>query len=212
MANSKRKCRHCKCYVRVEGALTVGRVIYCNEQCKIDYAMAYIERERAKKARKARAELNKKIKAQKKLNNWKQSRRRKKVKSMAQWYDQLQKLVNQYVLHVRDKDKPCCTCGTTNPAIKYDAGHYRSRGACPELRFELSNIHRQCSVQCNGFKSGARAEYNEFIKAQYGQAHYDWLNGKHPTLKEQFPHWRDIEKEIKRYRKLLRDNDIKPRV
>ena len=57
-------------------------------------------------------------------------------------------------------------------------------------------------------------EYGEFIKAVYGEGHYNWLHTNflchkpHPTLKEQFPTSQDIELEIKRYRKLLKDAGV----
>jgi len=133
-----------------------------------------------------------------------------RVKTNTEWFNDLQAVVNQWVLHVRDKGEPCFTCGKTNHNVKYDAGHYRSRGACKELRFELTNIHRQCSVNCNQHGSGMRAEYREAIIKKYGQDHLEWLDGPHKPLKEQFPHWEDIKAEIIRYRKLLRDVGLKP--
>ena len=136
--------------------------------------------------------------------------KRKKELNRSHHLDQLQKLVNQWVVHVRDKDKPCCTCGTTNQLIKYDAGHYRSRGACPEARFILTNIHRQCSVRCNVHGSGMRSEYIDFIRAEYGQEHLDWLDGPHQSLKEMLPDADAIDAEIARYRKMLRDAGLKP--
>jgi hypothetical protein len=57
-----------------------------------------------------------------------------------------------------------------------------------------------------------RAEYRDFIVEQYGQDHLEWLDGAHPKLKEQFPHYTDIKVEIARYRKILRDNNLKPYV
>jgi hypothetical protein len=210
MANSHRACRHCKKFIRIEDGLKIGRTIYCDIDCKIGYALAFIEKKRAKKTRTAKAEFNKKVKAVKQKEAAAFELRKKRVRTRAKWFNELQKLVNQYVSHVKEKDQPCCTCGTANPHIKYDAGHYISRGACPELRFELTNIHRQCSVRCNGFKSGNRAEYDKYILKRYGQAHFDWLNGPHVKLKMRFPHWSDIENEMIRYRKLLRDNGLKP--
>lgn len=134
---------------------------------------------------------------------------KEKIKSRTEWLYQLQKLVNQYVSHVRDKDKPCCTCGTT-ASIKYDAGHFRSRGSCPELRFELTNIHKQCSIRCNVHGSGMRREYAEFIATTYGKDHLDWLEGPHDSLKKQFPDIESIKKEIIRYRQLIRESGLKP--
>jgi hypothetical protein len=128
-----------------------------------------------------------------------------------EWYDKLQTLVNQYVKY-RDRNEPCCTCGTTNPNIKYDAGHFFTRAARPDIRFELTNNHRQCSVKCNQHGSGMRAEYTQFIINKYGADHLEWLETEGTPLKEQFPSWEDIEKEIIRYRKLLRSYGIRPHI
>lgn len=129
-------------------------------------------------------------------------RRRENIKSRSEWYDDLQVLVNRYV-RLRDADKPCCTCNKTND-VKYDAGHFLSRGAFPELRFELTNIHKQCSVNCNQHGSGMRKEYEDFIVATYGKAQLIWLKGPHKLLKDRFPHIDDIKVEIKRFRELIK--------
>ena len=126
------------------------------------------------------------------------------LRTRSEWYDILQEEVNKYV-RLRDAGKPCCTCGTTNPNIKYDAGHYRTRGSCPELRFELTNIHRQCSVNCNQHGSGKRLEYQQFLRETYGQEHLDWLDGPHPTLKEQYPDIDSIKSDIEKFRRLNRE-------
>lgn len=188
-----RKCKICKEPAR--RTTTKYNWAHCgNPECAFKLHQMTVERHNKEESRKFKAETK---------------RRKKALRSRTEWFDILQVLVNQYVLY-RDRNEPCCTCGTTKPDVKYDAGHYRSRGACQELRFELTNIHKQCSVTCNVHGSGKRAEYNEFIKEKYGEDHYNWLIGPHPTLKEQFPHWEDIEKECQRYRKLLREVGIKP--
>ena len=169
---------------------------FCNKDCRHNYAISH-------GVGKALAYVRKK-------KNQELRQRRKEVRPMSEWHDHLQSVVNQWVVHVRDKNKPCCTCGTENPNIVYAAGHYRSRGSCPELRFELTNIHKQCNVQCNQIKSGARCEYRAFIAYNYGSDHLNWLDGPHKPLKEQFENWQEVEQEIKHYRKLLREAGIKP--
>ena len=138
---------------------------------------------------------------------------KERIRSRTEWLSILQDLVNQYVLHIRDKDEPCCTCGTTNQYIKYDAGHCFTRGARPELRFEETNIHRQCSSDCNVHHSGRQAEHKEFIRKKYGADHLAKLEDRTqwPSLKDTFPDNESIKKEILRYRKLIRDNGLRPR-
>lgn len=148
------------------------------------------------------------LKAERKLH----IENKKRVKRRSEWLDNLQTLVNQYVVHVRDKDKPCCTCGNSNPNIKYDAGHCFTRGARSDLRFELTNIHKQCSMNCNVHNSGRQGVHKDFIAEKYGLEHLFKLEDRTqwPDLKEVFPDWESIEREIKRYRALLRENGLRP--
>lgn len=123
----------------------------------------------------------------------------------------LQKLVNRYVVQVRDKDKPCYTCGTRKETIKYDGGHFFTRKARPDIRFELLNIHKQCSVDCNQHGSGMRNEYEAHFIHDYGIEALEELKREKPLLKVQFPDAESIEIEIKKWRKLLRDNNVIPK-
>ena len=184
------KCKGCGKKCEPSGVVTL-----CSYEC------ARIVAEKADK--KVKQEKVRKAKAVKKAFKARTRELKEKAKTRAEWFADLQKEVNAYVRY-RDKDEPCCTCGTRND-IKYDAGHYRSRGACKELRFELTNIHKQCAIQCNMYGSGMRAEYRDFIIRKYGADHLAWLDGPHPSLKEQFPTIDDIRAEIARYRKLNRD-------
>ena len=140
----------------------------------------------------------------------KDRRRLQELQPRSYWYGRLEKLVNQYVLW-RDRNEPCCTCGTVTEGIKYDAGHFFTKAARSDIRFELTNIHKQCSQKCNVYGSGMRNEYEKFIVKKYGQKHLEWLKEVKPPLKEQFPNWQDIEAEIVRYRKILRDVGLKPK-
>lgn len=55
-----------------------------------------------------------------------------------------------------------------------------------------------------------RSEYIDFIRAEYGQEHLDWLDGPHQSLKELLPDADAIDAEMVRYRKMLRDAGLKP--
>lgn len=201
MANTKRRCTYCKDYKLAVDGVTSPVGFFCN----FDHAMWYA---RAKQLKASKI----KVKAKVKQERAQTKQRKKELMKRSEWYDRLQKVVNQYVTKIRDVGKPCCTCGTEKQDIKYDAGHFFTRGARPDIRFELTNIHKQCSIQCNKWGAGMRNEHEKFIIEKYGQEHLDWLTLKKPLLKEQFPHWSDIEVEIIRYRKLLRENGITPLV
>ncbi len=190
MAN-KRKCGNCGEYGR--GGIVVNMKYFCDYDGAIAFGKAGAGKALDKHRAKVKREFNVKVMAEKKA-----------IRKRSDWYAILQAEVNKNV-RLRDAGLPCCTCGTTNPAIKYDAGHFLSRGARPELSFEPTNIHLQCSVQCNVHGSGKRHEYDRFIIDKYGKGHFNWLVGPHKSLKEQFPTHADIEAEIKRYRKLNKE-------
>lgn len=69
--------------------------------------------------------------------------------------------------------QPCISCGRYHQG-KYDAGHYRSVGACPELRFCEINCFRQC-VPCNQHKSGNIIEYRINLVKRIGADKVAWL-------------------------------------
>lgn len=101
-------------------------------------------------------------------------------KPLAHWLELTQKVVNAYVL-ARDAGKPCISCGCWD-AFAFDAGHYLSRGARPELRFDLMNIHKQCAA-CNRHKGGNATQARLGIVARYGLAEVERLEGPHPPAK-----------------------------
>ena len=209
MANKRRKCKRCGEYHDAESGVQTPAAWFCCHAHAIEFSMEASkkrsERLRAKAVRAQAVEVKNAAKRDRE-----RTAKRKKELNRSHHLDQLQKLVNQWVVHVRDKDKPCCTCGTTNPFIKYDAGHLRTRGASPATRFLLQNINKQCSVRCNVHASGAVGEHKAYVIAKYGQETLDFIYGPHPTLKEQLPDADAIDAEMARYRKMLRDAGLKP--
>jgi len=113
--------------------------------------------------------------------------RKEKLKSRADHLREAQAAVNEFV-RLRDAHLPCISCDSTPndndlmTGSRWDAGHYRSVGACPELRFEPLNIHRQC-VKCNRNLSGNAVEYRIRLVLRIGADKVAWLEGLHPACK-----------------------------
>jgi hypothetical protein len=113
--------------------------------------------------------------------------RKEKLKSRADHLREAQAAVNEYV-RMRDAHLPCISCDscpTDHDLItgsRWDAGHYRSVGACPELRFEPLNIHRQC-VKCNRNLSGNAVEYRIRLVVRIGAEKVAWIEGPHDARK-----------------------------
>jgi hypothetical protein len=102
------------------------------------------------------------------------------VKPSSYFADQAQTAFNKFIRE-RDKDAPCISCGRFHEG-QWHAGHYRTRGAYPELRFDEDNCHKQCSV-CNNHLSGNIDNYTPRLIEKIGQARFDRLMSHHPLPK-----------------------------
>lgn len=178
----KKKCGHCGESFQPS---RMGQKA-CGAACALAMAPAFRD-----KTRKALAEVERKeIKAAK-----------ERIKSKGEHMREAQAAFNVYI-RARDADQPCISCGRHHQG-KYDAGHYRTTAASPELRFEPLNVHKQC-VPCNQHKSGDILNYRLGLLARIGQEKVDWLEGPHDPkrytieqLKEIKAHYRALVREIK---------------
>lgn len=131
---------------------------------------------------------------------------REKLKTRSDYLAEAQIACNAYVRY-RDRHKPCISCGTTNPNIQYAAGHYRTRGACPELRFHPMNIHRQCNKRCNSEKSGNIGEYRPKLIEKIGIKNLEWIEGPHKIQNLTIEDAIEIKIFFKEQLKILKNND-----
>jgi len=156
----------------------------CNEMACI---LAWGKKERE---RKALAETRKK-------------RREVRESDRGYWLRRTQTEFNKYI-RTRDIGRPCISCQRVMSG-QIHAGHYRSVGAHPELRFEPDNCHAQCA-QCNNFKSGNLTEYRANLIKKIGLQRVEWLEG--PQEKRKF----SIEelKELLTHYKGLQDGNSHP--
>lgn len=108
---------------------------------------------------------------------------RERLKTKGDYAREAQAAFNAFI-RARDMHLPCISCGRFHEGA-YDAGHYRSVGAAPELRFHEDNCHRQC-VPCNQHKSGNAIEYRIRLVDRIGAARVEFLEGpqepKHYTI------------------------------
>lgn len=135
--------------------------------------------------------------------------RKEKLKSRAVHLREAQAAVNEYV-RLRDAHLPCISCDSTPndndlmTGSRWDAGHYRSVGACPELRFEPLNIHRQC-VKCNRNLSGNAVEYRIRLVQRIGAEKVAWLEGLHPACKYTIEEIKAIKTEYRAKTRKLKE-------
>lgn len=123
-------------------------------ECKASYAIRHVE---ATRKRRRMQEMNVQ-RADRKVIKLKLE----KLKTARDWTKDAQIAFNSYI-RARDSGLPCICCGKalgSNSEVggAFDAGHYRSVGSAPHLRFDERNCHGQNKV-CNRYGSGRAVDY-----------------------------------------------------
>lgn len=121
-----------------------------HKACGPDCAQALGKAEAEKKAKRAVLEDRKQTRAQ-----------RESLKTRSDYMKEAQHAFNRYV-RLRDASRPCICCGrplqSGGTGGGFDAGHYRSVGSAPHLRFNEDNCHGQ-TKQCNRYGAGRAVDY-----------------------------------------------------
>lgn len=131
----------------------------CSPSCAINL----VDMDKQAKAKKARSGEIKRVKQ--KLKQLSMNDRPKALRAA-------QAAFNAFIRE-RDKDLPCICCGKTTNDLdlvtgsRWDAGHYRSVGSAPELRFNEDNCHKQ-TVYCNRNLSGNAVMYRKGLIDRIG--------------------------------------------
>lgn len=144
MKAKKKKCKVCPTRFSPVRPMQLA----CSLKCAIEYAELQQE---------------KKQKAQHKED-------KERIKSRGDWLKEAQAAFNSYIRE-RDHNKPCISCDKPPSDQKHggqwDAGHYRSVGSAPHMRFNPANCHKQC-VKCNRYLSGNAVEYRKRLIKRVG--------------------------------------------
>lgn len=120
-----------------------------------------------------------------------------KLKTRGQHQAEAQTAFNAFI-RARDAGKPCICCGRSrNFGIgtggEWDAGHYRSRGSAPHLRFDERNVHAQLK-QCNRYDSGNVVGYRAGLIARIGLAEVEALESDHAPRRHSIGELQQIKK------------------
>lgn len=110
----------------------------------------------AQAAKRERAEA-KAARAAAKVERAETRKRKEAIKTLADLKREAQQALNRWIVHVRDKDRPCISCGRHHQG-QWHAGHYMSRGAAPQHALNPLNVHKQCAP-CNTYLHGNLIAY-----------------------------------------------------
>lgn len=168
----RRKCKICGEWFHPK----YSNIWWCCPEHGAIYALELRARQKVK-------ETAKRIKAEKKAEMEGRKRaaeRRQAVKPLSHFRNQAQQAFNDFIRY-RDRHLPCISCGRHHDG-QYHAGHFRTTGANPELRFNEDNCHRQCAP-CNNHLSGNLINYRPALILKIGQVRFEALMGQHELPK-----------------------------
>ncbi len=127
----------------------------CSMACVLDFVQGQTKKDVSKREKEFKKET-----AQKKRDFLAGDLRFQKSKA--------QKAFNEFI-RLRDANLPCVSCDKPKDWHgQWHAGHYKTVGARPDLRFNEDNCHKQCSV-CNNHLSGNLAMYAITLEQRIGK-------------------------------------------
>jgi hypothetical protein len=175
-----KKCKICK----TEFLPFTTTAIVCGFRCAEQYARQSRERKEASLKRTERVKTKKAI---------------QDAQPKSYWLKKAQFQFNKFI-RIRDANYPCISCNRWHTK-QYHAGHYRSVGSSPHLRFNELNCHRQCSV-CNNHLSGNQINYRKGLINKIGLGAVEALEAnqeaKHYTID-------DIKEITEIYKQKIKD-------
>lgn len=174
-----RKCKQCKEAFQKKQPLQYC----CGWECQLKYHKALKEKQDKQDWRKRKAIL------------------KEAVMSHKDWLKLLQVAFNTYI-RARDRGRGCASCDTCLENRKFDAGHYRSVGSAPHLRFDEQNVHGQC-VPCNQHLHGNLIEYRKRLIVRIGIEAVERIEDDNNEAKLSIPDIKDLIKYYKQKTKEL---------
>jgi hypothetical protein len=125
----------------------------CSPLCALEVSRQATEKKKAKEAQEDRKKTREKLDA---------------MRTKPQLVKAAQIAFNSYI-RARDMGKPCICCGKplgTEPN-SFDAGHYRSVGSAPHMRFVEDNVHGQTKY-CNNYLASNPVGYRKGLIERIG--------------------------------------------
>lgn len=173
-----KKCAYCK---SLFAPIRMAQIV-CGYECAVSLAKKMREKQDKEQKRQNRKELIE-------FNQ----------RDLSYWKRKVEEWCNRYI-RLRDHELPCISCQKF--ANYYDAGHYISVGAHPELRYNELNIHKQC-VACNQHKASNAVVYRIQLVKKIGLDAVEFLEGPHPPAKYTIGELKVLLKEYKEKVKAL---------
>lgn len=188
-AKRKKRCKTC----HKEFSPFTSTQVVCGMSCALDWGRQLRQKEARKRLRADKL----------------------RIKSKAKWMAEAQTAFNAFI-RLRDAGLPCISCGVISPPDRYggawDCGHYLTRGAHPELRFNEDNAHKQCK-KCNGGAGNwsgksrtVQQDYRQHLVRLIGLERVEYLEGPHEPERYTIEDLREIKAKYQKKRRGLNES------
>lgn len=187
MTNSKKKCKQCKEYCRAKDGIQVPAGFFCCFDHAVEFANL--------KTRQARKRQQAKVKkeARKELSNYNKNNLRWQHKRTQAAFNKMRVLEELKWFHDQGLDPECISCGKPLGGDQWCCGHFKTRGAQSNLRYDRRNTYLQHNHRCNmnlsgdiegtkktrGYKNGLRERFGD----GEGQAIIDYCESQTSPVK-----------------------------
>lgn len=184
-----RKCGHCRKPASMGNAVQS----WCSIECGLAMARKAQDKQAKRKAKESRTV---------------QREAKERVKTTPTLRKEAQQAFNSWI-RARDAGLPCVSCGRPDDGKhQRHAGHYRSVGGHPALRFHPDNCHAQCAT-CNNHLSGNLVPYRAELIKRIGLAAVSALEGPQAPARHTREQLADMKKHFAaQARELLRGNQL----
>ena len=186
--SSAKKCKIC----REPASVKVPAGSFCSIEHVYQHARNLQDKARKRKEAKERQEHR---------------QRKEAVKTQRQWAAEVQAVFNKVrrieeLLYFKQQgiEPWCISCQKPLGGDQWACGHYKTRGARPDIAMERTNTHLQHNTQCNSYKSGDVDGQKIGFALRYGKemAESILLNLEivRPMQKKTAQEWVQLKKEL----------------
>ena len=155
MANSKRKCKHCKHYLPAVDGIKTPSGFFCSITHAYEHARELQEKAQERQKRKDKAKRREQDKANREaIRELNRRDLRWQHKQTQKAFNRMRVLEELLWFKERGLEPTCISCGNTLGNDQWCCGHFKTVGAQGGLRYNRLNTFLQHNRRCNKGLSG----------------------------------------------------------
>lgn len=145
-----RRCKHNPCTTTLPPAAKCTTFLskrgFCSESCAAEWGIERVKKDRERREKKAKAKARADVKELNRRDLGWQHKQCQRV------FNRMRVLEEKLWFREKGLDPECISCGKKN--MDWCCGHFKTRGAQSNLRYDRNNTFLQCNKACNESLSG----------------------------------------------------------